>query len=39
MAAKDIIYDTAARDKILAGVNALANAVRRSRSGLAAAMW
>jgi chaperonin GroEL len=28
MAAKEIIYDTAARDKILAGVNALANAVR-----------
>jgi len=28
MAAKDIIYDTAARDKILAGVNALANAVK-----------
>ena len=28
MAAKEIIYDTAARDKILAGVNALANAVK-----------
>jgi chaperonin GroEL len=28
MAAKDIIYDTVARDKILAGVNALANAVK-----------
>jgi chaperonin GroEL len=28
MAAKEIIYDTLARDKILAGVNALANAVR-----------
>ena len=28
MAAKDIIYDTLARDKILAGVNALANAVK-----------
>ncbi len=28
MAAKDIIYDTAARDRILSGVNALANAVR-----------
>ncbi len=28
MAAKEIIYDTSARDKILAGVNALANAVK-----------
>jgi chaperonin GroEL len=28
MAAKEIIYDTAARDRILAGVNALANAVK-----------
>jgi chaperonin GroEL len=28
MAAKDIIYDTAARDRILTGVNALANAVK-----------
>jgi chaperonin GroEL len=28
MAAKEIIYDTLARDKILAGVNALANAVK-----------
>jgi chaperonin GroEL len=28
MAAKEIIYDTFARDKILAGVNALANAVK-----------
>ena len=28
MAAKEIIYDTAARNRILAGVNALANAVR-----------
>ncbi len=28
MAAKDIIYDTSARDRILAGVNALANAVK-----------
>ena len=28
MTAKEIIYDTAARDKILAGVNALANAVK-----------
>jgi chaperonin GroEL len=28
MAAKEIIYDTAARDRILNGVNALANAVR-----------
>ncbi len=28
MAAKDIIYDTAARDRILSGVNALANAVK-----------
>ena len=28
MAAKEIIYDTRARDKILAGVNALANAVK-----------
>jgi chaperonin GroEL len=28
MAAKEILYDTAARDKILAGVNALANAVK-----------
>jgi chaperonin GroEL len=28
MAAKEIIYDTAARDRILSGVNALANAVR-----------
>ena len=28
MAAKDIIYDTQARDRILAGVNALANAVK-----------
>jgi len=28
MAAKEIIYDTGARDKILAGVNALANAVK-----------
>jgi len=28
MAAKEIIYDTVARDKILAGVNALANAVK-----------
>jgi chaperonin GroEL len=28
MAAKEIIYDTAARDRILSGVNALANAVK-----------
>ncbi|MEM7447229.1 MAG: chaperonin GroEL [Myxococcota bacterium] len=28
MAAKDIAYDTSARDRILAGVNALANAVK-----------
>jgi chaperonin GroEL len=28
MAAKEIIYDTAARDRIMAGVNALANAVK-----------
>ncbi len=28
MTAKEIIYDTSARDKILAGVNALANAVK-----------
>ncbi len=28
MAAKEIIYDTSARDRILAGVNALANAVK-----------
>src|SRR5215212_1389148 len=28
MTAKEIIYDTAARDKILSGVNALANAVK-----------
>jgi chaperonin GroEL len=28
MAAKEIVYDTFARDKILAGVNALANAVK-----------
>jgi chaperonin GroEL len=28
MAAKEIIYDTAARDRILTGVNALANAVK-----------
>ena len=28
MSAKDIIYDTVARDKILSGVNALANAVK-----------
>ena len=28
MSAKEIIYDTAARDRILAGVNALANAVK-----------
>jgi chaperonin GroEL len=28
MTAKEILYDTSARDKILAGVNALANAVR-----------
>ena len=28
MAAKEIIYDTAARDRILNGVNALANAVK-----------
>ncbi len=28
MAAKEIIYDTGARDRILAGVNALANAVK-----------
>jgi chaperonin GroEL len=28
MTAKEILYDTAARDKILAGVNALANAVK-----------
>src|SRR5664279_5374097 len=28
MAAKEILYDTAARDRILAGVNALANAVK-----------
>ena len=28
MAAKEIIYDTAARDRILKGVNALANAVK-----------
>ena len=28
MPAKDIIYDAVARDKILSGVNALANAVK-----------
>ncbi|TNF64193.1 MAG: molecular chaperone GroEL, partial [Deltaproteobacteria bacterium] len=28
MAAKEIIYDTAARDRILSGVNSLANAVK-----------
>ncbi|MFW6067648.1 MAG: TCP-1/cpn60 chaperonin family protein, partial [Myxococcota bacterium] len=28
MAAKDILYDVSARDKILQGVNALANAVK-----------